>query len=281
MINDDSGYIQHYQVLTEEYMRITQTVWAMMGIAYASHGLQSQFRIDLSWNTDYGSDKLFDLFVEKLNYAFENESNNEKNYRIIVNTLRVLFDDWNLEYSFTRQRCPAPLFYSEQNIYEAVKIPEYTETKTVVEIDERTKLPIKKEVYIHHEEEINYTYYNPRLDKNNKDTFSLMADEKRQLCFRAFLKGIIFGFYNKEMDIYFSKHNAIPLTLYSNSFAASLHQLLLDYQIDSEYDFFEKNNFILIKNKDDFLNEIIDFNSGFYNEFEPPILIRSPRRGIG
>lgn len=104
-----TGYIRYWQIVTNDWIRLIPTIWGVFGYALSQGNLSSQFRIDLQWNHLIPT-KEFDKLANLLNYAFENENNNEDNYRIIVNSLRMMFDDWWLTYDPVSQRPPAPLF---------------------------------------------------------------------------------------------------------------------------------------------------------------------------
>lgn len=134
-----SGYIRYWQIVTDDWIRIIPTLWGMFGYAYSQGNLSSQFRIDLKWNSLIPISE-FDKLSSLLNFAFENENNNENNYRIIVNSLRMMFDDWWLTYDPISQRPPAPLFKSFFVLKNTENDTGYTESQ---KLTDSTKIYVK------------------------------------------------------------------------------------------------------------------------------------------
>lgn len=257
-----TGYIRYYQFVTEDWIRITPTLWWFFGYALSQGTLYSQFRIELKWNEFLSSD-LFDEFTKTMNYVFENEDNNEESYRIIVNSLRMVFDDWWVTYDYISQRPPCPLF----------------KTDTYVNVDFVSK------TFHEEDEEIDKYIANeykviPDVSKNNIHLKDIIRDDVKYNCFYSFLKGIISQQYSAEMRSEYNANKRILLNFHGKVFTTLFKVLLNDYNIQSEYDKFKTPTQIYLYENDGILEGLLDINSGFSNVVEPDIFISSPSRGI-
>ena len=162
-----TGYIRYWQIVTDDWIRLTPTIWGVFGYALSQGNLSSQFRVDLNWNSLIPTEE-FDKLANLLNYVFENENNNEYNYRIIVNSLRMVFDDWWLTYDPISQRPPAPLFklfYVVKNNDNELGYTESTKLKDSSQIYVKTKDGSDKWHYIN-----NDGYWDYVLDSDGKKT---------------------------------------------------------------------------------------------------------------
>lgn len=237
--DQDTGYIKYWQIVTNEWIRVTPTLWGIFGYAYSQGNLSSQFRIDLKWNKLIPTSE-FDRLSNKLNYVFENENNNEDNYRIIVNSLRMVFDDWWLTYDPISQRPPSPLFKNFYVVENSKKEIGYTES---IKLSSSSKIYVKKTdgsekwEYIQNDGNWNYVlnsngekttssieyaidflskeneyvkesidqyiknnYYVIAANDKNGNNVSTLIEKKAKLnCFYAFIKGIVLSQYTIEM----------------------------------------------------------------------------------
>ena len=257
-----TGYIRYFQLLSEDWLLLTPLVWGIIGYSFSQGKLYSQFRVDLSWN-DLIPIYVFDDVSTKLNYVFENENNNEHEYRIIINTLRMLFDDWWLTYDYVSQRPPAPLFRKDTEVY----------IDFVSEYDENKDLKIDK--YIDHTYKIIPTH-----DKNEKSTKDLIRGDVKFNCFYAFLKGVVLAQYSNEMKSEFANTNGITLSFHGKIFTTLFNELLIEWGFDTLYNKYTTPTLLYIQEHNGILEDCLNLTSGFCNGSEPDILISSPSRDI-
>lgn len=258
----ETGYIRYYQIITEDWIRITPTIWGLFGYALSQGTLYSQFRVEIKWNELLSTD-LFDELSSKLNYVFENEDNNDQEYRIIVNTLRMVFDDWWLSYNYISQRPPCPLFKTDTYVdIDFVSEPNSNQ-------DEDIDQYIKKDYKV-----------KPDVSRDGQSLKDLIREDVKYNCFYAFLKGIVMQQYSRSMQNYFKKENKILLKFHGKIFTTLFKVLLDDYNILNEYDKHNKPNQIYILEHNGFLEDLLNIETGFSNVIEPDIFISSPSRGI-
>lgn len=257
-----TGYIRYYQLITEDWIRLTPTIWGIIGYSLSQGKLYSQFRLDLSWNNLIPIYE-FDKLTQTLNYVFENENNNENEYRIIINSLRLVFDDWWTTYDYVSQRPPCPLFKEDKEVYIDF-VSEYNEDKDE-EIDK----------YIEH-------YYKiiPTVDKNGKSQKDLIRSDVKFNCFYAFLKGFVLAQYTNEMKSEFNSKNGITLTFKGKIFTTLFNELLLEYGFITVYNKYTTPTKIFINEYNGVLENCLNLKTGFFDGSEPDIFISSPSRGI-
>lgn len=257
-----TGYIRYFQLITEDWIRITPTIWGVIGWSISQGMFYSQFRLDLRWNELIPINE-FDKLSQTLNYVFENENNNEYEYRIIINTLRMLFDDWWTTYDYVSQRPPCPLFREDKEVFLDF-VSEYNEDKDE-EIDK----------YIEH----NYKVI-PTVDKNGISQKDLIRSDVKYYCFYAFLKGFVLSQYTNEMKSEFEHENGITLKFKGKIFATLFNELLLEYRFITVYDKYTTPTTIFINENNGILENCLNLTSGFFDGTEPDIFISSPSRGI-
>lgn len=260
--DEKTGYIKYFQLVTEDWIRLTPTIWGVIGYSLSQGKLYSQFRLDLTWN-DYLPTTLFDEISTKLNYVFENENNNEYSYRIILNSLRMLFDDWWLTYDYISQRPPAPLFKTDNEIY----------IDFVSETNENKDLKIDQ--YIEHDYKII-----PSYDKNEKSMKDIIRSNVKFKCFFAFLKGIILSQYSNDMVSFYNKNKGVLLNFKGKIFTTVFNELMIEYGFNTVYDKYVTPNKIFIEDFNGIIEQCLDISFGFCDEPEPDIFISSPSRGI-
>ena len=258
----ESGYIRYYQLVTEDWIRITPTIWGIIGYSLSQGKLYSQFRLDLSWNELIPISE-FDKLSEKLNYVFENENNNESNYRIIINSLRMMFDDWWLTYDYISQRPPCPLFKEDKEVYIDF-VSDYNENK-----DQKIDRYIDK----------NYKVI-PTQDKQGVSRKDLIRKDVKFYCFYAFLKGFVLAQYSHEMKEEYSFTNGITLNFNGKIFTTLFNELLLEYGFTTVYNKYTTPTRLFINEYNGVLGNCLDLTSGFFDGTEPDIFISSPSRGI-
>lgn len=257
-----TGYIRYYQILTEEWLLLTPTIWGVIGYSLSQGKLYSQFRVDLKWN-DLIPIEEFDKLSNTLNYVFENEDNNENSYRIIINTLRLVFDDWWITYDYNSQRPPCPLFKNDNEVYLDF-VSEYNENK-----DEKIDKYIDR-----------YYKITPSLDKNGNSQKDLIRSDVKFNCFYAFLKGFVLAQYSNEMKNEFDKNNGITLNFNGKIFTTLFNDLLLEYNFVTVYDKYVTPTKLFIYENNNIISNCLNLTSGFFDGIEPNILISSPSKGI-
>lgn len=315
-----SGYIRYWQMVTDDWIRITPTIWGILGYAYSQGNLSSQFRVDMNWNKLIPISE-FDKLSTLLNYVFENENNNENDYRIIINSLRMMFDDWWLTYDPVSQRPPSPLFKSFFVLKNSKNETGYTES---LRLTDSTKIYVKTKDgqehwhYINNDGDWHYVlndsgekttssieyaidfvsdhdtkskeeidqyikhnyYVVAANDKNNNDSSGLIDKSVKANCLYGFIKGIVLAQYTNEMKKEYNYSNGITLNLNGKIFATLLNDLLLEYGFTTIYDEYVTPTVLFIQEKNGFLKDCINLKSGFCNEPEPDIFISSPARDI-
>lgn len=257
-----TGYIRYLQLLSEDWIRLTPTIWGFIGYSFSQGKLYSQFRIEFSWN-DLIPISRFDELSNTLNYVFENENNNEYQYRIIVNSLRMQFDDWWLTYDYLSQRPPAPLFKSDKEVY--IDFVSETDKEQEIELDK----------YIENQYKII-----PSYDKNGISMKDLIRNDVKNNCLYAFLKGIVLAQYTKELKNEYEYSNGITLKFRGKIFTTLFNQLLIDYGFTTVYNKYTTPTTLFVQENNGVLEHCLNVETGFCDEPEPDIFISSPSRGI-